>query len=122
VDVAISVGVSTLAVHLAALKGADVDVTASVGPSALTVDLVVLKGADEAVTFCGGAGTFTMSLAVLHVAFIDAPLLECYDSFAVWNATNSFARVLAFSAVDVLIVNTTQLKERERERSIVLGV
>jgi hypothetical protein len=32
----------------------------------------------------------------------------------VWNTADSFARVLAFSAVDVLKENTTQLKERGR--------
>jgi hypothetical protein len=32
----------------------------------------------------------------------------------VWNAADSFARVLAFCAVDVLKVNSIQLKERGR--------
>jgi hypothetical protein len=32
----------------------------------------------------------------------------------VWDAADSFARVLAFMAVDVLKVNTRQLKERGR--------
>jgi hypothetical protein len=32
----------------------------------------------------------------------------------VWNAADSFARVLAFTTVDVLKENTSQLKERGR--------
>jgi hypothetical protein len=48
---------------------------------------------------------------------INVPLLERNNSFAVWNAADSFARVLAFSAVDVLKENTTQLKEREGRRA-----
>jgi hypothetical protein len=32
----------------------------------------------------------------------NAPLLERNNSFAVWNAADSIARVLAFTAVDVL--------------------
>jgi hypothetical protein len=31
----------------------------------------------------------------------------------VWNAADSFARVLAFMAVDTLKENTSQLKKRE---------
>ncbi len=94
--------------------GGAVIVTVSVGPSALTVyHLAVLKGPVEAVAV-SGPGTFTVDLAVFHIAFINAPhferhiaivnvpLLERDNSFAVWNATDSFARVLAFSSVDVL--------------------
>jgi hypothetical protein len=32
----------------------------------------------------------------------NVPLLECDNSFSVWNAADSFTSVLAFSAVDVL--------------------
>jgi hypothetical protein len=78
------------------------------------VPLAVLKGADVAATVSGGPGTFTVDLAVLHVTFINSPILERDNSFAVWDAADSFARVLAFSAVVVLEVNSSQLKERGR--------
>ena len=96
--------------------GADgaVIVTVSVGPSALTIyHFAVLKGPVEAVAV-RGPGTFTVDLADFHIAFINAPhlerhiaminapLLERDNSFAVWNAADSIARVLAFTAVDVL--------------------
>ena len=95
------------------LEGA-VFVTVSEGPIFQTPHyLAVLKGPVEAVAV-SGPGTFTVDLAVFHIAFINAPhlerhiaivnvpLLERDNSFAVWNATDSFARVLAFSSVDVL--------------------
>ena len=79
--------------------------------------LAVLKGPVEAVAV-RGPGTFTVDLADFHIAFINAPLreriamysiaitnaplLERNNSFAVWNAADSIARVLAFTAVDVL--------------------
>ena len=95
--------------------GADgaVNVTVSVGPSALTIyHFAVLKGPVEAVAV-RGPGTFTVDLADFHIAFINAPLrerivitnvplLERNNSFAVWNSADSIARVLAFTAVDVL--------------------
>ena len=76
--------------------------------------LAVLKGADEAAAVRCPC-TFTVDLADFHIAFINArlherhiamtknvPLLECDNSFSVWNAADSFTSVLAFSAVDVL--------------------
>ena len=105
---------------LCVFPGADgaVIVTVSVGPSALTIyHFAVLKGPVEAVAV-RGPGTFTVDLADFHIAFINAPLreriamysiaitnaplLERNNSFAVWNAADSIARVLAFTAVDVL--------------------
>ena len=56
-----------------------------------------------------------MDFADFHIALINAPhherhiaitknvpLLECDNSFSVWNAADSFASVLTFSAVDAL--------------------
>ena len=100
---------------LCVFPGADgaVIVTVSVGPNALTIyHFAVLKGPAEAVAV-RGPGTFTVDLADFHIAFINAPLreriaitnaplLERNNSFAVWNAADSIARVLAFTAVDVL--------------------
>ena len=95
--------------------GGTVIVAVSEGPIFQNVyHLAVLKGPVEAVAV-RGPGTLTVDLAVFHIAFIDAPLherriaitknvplLECDDSFSVWNAADSFTSVLAFSAVDVL--------------------
>jgi len=97
-------------------------VTVSEGPSAQIVyHLSVLKGADEAVAV-SGPGTLAVDLTDFHIAFINAPLhechiamnknvplLECDNSFSVWNAADSFACVLAFSAVDVLKEGTCVL-------------
>jgi hypothetical protein len=98
---------------LVGLCGA-VIVTASEGPIFHNEDhLAVLKGPVEAVAV-SAPGTFTVDLAVFHIAFINAPhlerhiammnapLLERNNSFAVWDAADSFSRVLAFTTVDVL--------------------
>ena len=108
-------GPTALTVFVAVLEGADVAFTVCFGPCALTVKLAVLKGADVAAiaSVSEGPGTLSVDLAVLHITFIDGPTFKRDNSFAVWDAADSFARVLAFIAVDVLKENTSQqLKER----------